>query len=289
VIAHLASDIWYDGGMECRAQDPSRLATPGEWSEFLAARLKYPAIVLFGRSRTYPVQVRPSPRPESGPPGVVVRMHSMFADAPVEVAESVASWIRSGKRARRASALLDSWIEERSSELPARTVRPERLRPRGQVHDLEILARALVTGPLSAEFGNGPPLPDLTWGRRGRSRTRRSLRLGSFDLEAGLVRVHPVLDQLAVPEWFVSYVLFHELLHAALPPVRGPHSRWVHHGAEFRRRERAYRDHGRALAWEEENLPRLIRSARTGIPIRVKTEAQGLFSFCALPEPQSVV
>ena len=34
--------------------------------------------------------------------------------------------------------------------------------------------------------------------------------------------IHPVLDQRSVPEWFVKYLLFHEILHAALPQL--------HHG-----------------------------------------------------------
>ncbi|MFT5052976.1 MAG: hypothetical protein ACI8QZ_004414 [Chlamydiales bacterium] len=256
--------------------------TAGEWSTFLESRLNYPVGVVFGRSRTYPIQVRPAKAGQPKQSTLVVRMHSMFADAPLEVAESVARWIRSGKRAQRASAMLDRWIEERSAELPARTVARERLVPGGDVHDLERLARELVAGPLAADFPDGTPLPHLTWGRRGRSKTRRSLRLGSFDLEANLVRLHPVLDQAAVPEWFVRYVLFHELLHAAIPPVRGKGARWVHHGPQFRRREHAYADHARALTWEEKNLPALIRSARADRPIAVKTRLQGfqrLFRF----------
>jgi hypothetical protein len=89
------------------------------------------------------------------------------------------------------------------------------------------------------------------------------------------VRIHPVLDQPAVPVWFVRYVLFHELLHAVLPPRRGRGSRWIHHGAEFRRRERDYADYARAIAWEDAHMPALIRSAKRGTPMRaVPAQAQ---------------
>ena len=76
------------------------------------------------------------------------------------------------------------------------------------------------------------------------------------------MRIHPVLDREAVPSWYVRYILFHELLHAALPSEPRPRERCIHHGAEFRRRERGYTDYGRASRWEKENLSRLIRLAR---------------------------
>jgi hypothetical protein len=40
-----------------------------------------------------------------------------------------------------------------------------------------------------------------------------------------VVRVHRVLDAHDVPEWFVRYVLFHELLHAELNEPCAPGAR----------------------------------------------------------------
>ena len=64
----------------------------------------------------------------------------------------------------------------------------------------------------------------------------------------------------------------HELLHAVHPPCRDGAGRWVHHGAEFQRRERAWPEYLPAVRWEQRNLPRLIRSARDGSALRVRTE-----------------
>jgi hypothetical protein len=62
----------------------------------------------------------------------------------------------------------------------------------------------------------------------------------------------------------VRYVLFHELLHAIHPPRRDENRRWIHHGREFRRRERAYPGYAVAIEWEKRHIPALIRSARRG-------------------------
>jgi len=75
------------------------------------------------------------------------------------------------------------------------------------------------------------------------------------------VRVHRVLDQDKVPAWFVRYVLFHELLHAALEEPRRA-GRRVLHGPRFRERERQYADFERAKRWELSHLDELIRAAR---------------------------
>lgn len=217
--------------------------------------------VVFNRARTEPVRwTWETPR---GPQGrIELRLHERFATAPLEVRTAMVSWIRSGKRARRACATLDQWIAEHIATLP-RKKRNERFTTTGDHHDLAALAEELYEGVFASDFPGPEGRPRITWGRRARSRSRGSLRLGSYDPEDNVVRIHIVLDRSSVPDWFVRYVLFHEILHAVLPPKPGPDGRrWVHHGPEFRRRERLYPDYQQALAWEELHLPRLIRAAR---------------------------
>ena len=90
---------------------------------------------------------------------------------------------------------------------------------------------------------------------------RRSIQLGCYVRESHIVRMHPVLDQRAVPEWFVRFVLFYELLHATMPTDVRPH------GPEFRARERAYPEYAAAVAWQKRHIDALIRSARRAGPM----------------------
>jgi hypothetical protein len=281
------------------------------WQEFLSAELRCPVRVVYTRARRTPIQVRPARAPtrdvrsrapgapgasglaarerstaastraapdrSSSARGLEVRMHSMFVAAPPAVHAAVASWIRSGNRAPRACALLDEWIHESLERLPKDSRRRVRLEARGRRHDLGAMMRELLVTELGAtELGNEiealPEKPRVTWGKSARSRTRHSLRLGSYDPESAIVRIHPVLDQDGVPDFFVRYVVFHELLHAVLPPRRGEGSRWIHHGREFRRRERAYADYERAIAWEKAHMTELIRSVRRSVPMRASNE-----------------
>lgn len=240
-----------------------------DWGAQLSRELGEPVEVRFGRARRQVLVYRPARR--AGEPSRL-QMNAFFRDAPPDIRHAVSRWLAVGRRARKASAQLDAWIAERSRELPPRRLpAPE---PRGQVHHLDELVRHVL--PHLPELDRAP-LPDITWGRRGRRRAKNSLQLGSFDPEARRVRVHPVLDQAAVPAWFVRFVLFHELLHAALPIERSTNGRLLHHGPTFRAREASYQDAARALRWERSNLPRLLRSASSGRPIAVIRPVGWLF------------
>jgi hypothetical protein len=85
------------------------------------------------------------------------------------------------------------------------------------------------------------------------------VKTGVYVQDARLIRIHPTLDRPEVPEFYVAAVVFHEMLHQAVP-AREVGGRRIVHGAEFRRRERAYPDHARAKAWEERNLGLLLSS-----------------------------
>lgn len=232
-----------------------------DWQAFLSAQLGCDVEVRYGRARTSVVRVvtRASVR--------VVHLNAVFAEAPANVRQALAGWLRSGRRARRATAELDAWIQQRVAALhverPARITRAAQ----GRHHDLAALAAELHASEFSDSFATARAFPRITWGRFASRRARRSLRLGSFEPLARIVRVHPVLDSPAVPSSFVRYVLFHELLHAVVDEGEHGRSRRVLHGPEFRRRERAFAGTSGALRWERENIDALLRAARARVPL----------------------
>ncbi len=134
------------------------------------------------------------------------------------------------------------------------------LRPQGVVHDLE----ALMALELSSAPDLDPAGCAITWGRRRRLRSpQRSLRLGAYAFEEGVIRMHPLLDDELVPAWFVGFVVFHELLHHHFGVVtRG--GRRVVHPRPLRVREAAHPRHGDAAAWERQHLAGLMRNGRLG-------------------------
>ena len=233
---------------------------PEAWSTFLTEAVGMPVEVTFGRARRQVLVAKPKGS------GWSLRLNAGFGQAPPEVRAAVAAWMANGRRARRASAVLDAWIQDLGQRLSQEPRPMPPLRPRGRAHDLGVLFGRVLAHDLSeAELARLSP-PALTWGRMTR-RARRSLQLGSYDADLNLIRIHPVLDQEAVPDWFVRFVLFHEVLHALYPPSRGRGSRVLHHPPEHVNRERQHPDWNRAEAWQRDRIGALLCSVRSGRPL----------------------
>jgi hypothetical protein len=244
-----------------RTDPASRELSPEDWERDLAREIGRPVRVSYGRATRDVLEARRR-RGE-----VFLRMNARFAAAPAAVRAAIADWVRSGRRAASAVRAIDAWVDEvfASREGARRRLRP--LEARGRMHDLAELAGELLERELRGDPRLASRPPEIGWGRRGARRVRSTLQLGTYDPLAHRIRIHPVLDQPRVPRFFVRAILFHELLHAAEPARRGRSGRWIHHDAAFRRREAAFADHARTLAWERANLAALLRSARSGADI----------------------
>ena len=241
----------------------AQLARSGElWSRSLTERLGLRVQVAWTRSRKTPLAMDVRRDRASGASLLELRLHPLFAEADDELREAVARWINAGRRATRACRAIDEYVEAR---LAATRPAPPRLVARGRVHDLDALADEVVREHFAHDW-DGAERPQVGWGRSA-SKARRGLRLGSYDPDSRSVRIHPVLDQEAVPRWVVAFVVFHELLQHRHPPRRDAAGRMVHHGSEFRAREAAHPQHAAMRDYERRWIAALVASARTGRPV----------------------
>ncbi|HEY1958713.1 MAG TPA: hypothetical protein VGH28_24020 [Polyangiaceae bacterium] len=186
--------------------------------------------------------------------GVVkARVHHMFLDAPPRVQDALVRYVREGDR--EASDLIGRYIESNTPRL-ARVSRHKRLVTQGHHHDLLATFQRL-----NDKYFGGTMNVLVTWGaRQGPPKSpRATIKLGSYAFQDRLVRIHPALDRRWVPRYFLEYVMFHEMLHHAMPATRGPGRRLLH-PPEFREREHEFRNYERALAWERAHLHRLLRA-----------------------------
>jgi hypothetical protein len=185
---------------------------------------------------------------------VHVRLSDLFAAAPPEVVRALAyilvSRILSRKppvaheRVYRSYALSPQVL--RASEL-ARRQRGRKLltSPHGKVYDLEKMFARLNRRYFEEQIEK----PTLTWSRR----QARSI-LGHHDAAHNTITISKTLDSSNVPEWFVEYILFHEMLHIKHPAslVNG---RRRYHTVAFRTDEQRFRRYREAQEW----LDRVVR------------------------------
>ncbi|HXO22504.1 MAG TPA: hypothetical protein VOA87_21495 [Thermoanaerobaculia bacterium] len=206
------------------------------------------------------LSVRPG-RGEAAP--IALRIHRSFSDAPDAVLSAVAAFVESKKGSDRAREALSVIREHFSRHRRPRTPKAQRpaLHPEGVTFDLRELR-----DEINRRHFEGRLAVAITWGKAGgspahRCRGRRArsttVQLGSYSYEDKLIRVHRLLDQPRVPRYVVEAVVYHELLHAAIPPEIRNGRRHVH-TPEFRRRERLFRDLDRAERWVERHLHDLV-------------------------------
>jgi hypothetical protein len=125
---------------------------------------------------------------------------------------------------------------------------------RGRFYDLEKMFDRLNR----IHFNGAMEKPTLTWSQR---RTRRIL--GHHDSVHDTIVISKTLDARDVPEWFVEYILYHEMLHIK-HPARIIDGRRYYHTNAFRTDERRYPRYEEAQLWLERiaHQRKSLRAAR---------------------------
>jgi len=191
-------------------------------------------------------------------PGALgVTLHGMFLDAPARVLKVLARFIHTPQprlRARVIRLYRETGLDRAGTATPG--VVPVTLRHKGVFFDLKS-----VYDRLNEEYFGGQLQVFITWGRRSAQPGRRSIHFGSYNWDRRLIRINPALDRFYVPGYFVDYIVYHEMLHAALGVRRDGNGRRSAHSREFHRKETAFRHFDRAREWERRNLRHFLRSA----------------------------
>jgi len=95
-------------------------------------------------------------------------------------------------------------------------------------------------------FDSSLAKPTITWSQR----KTRSI-LGHHDRVYETITISKSLDSPQVPEWFVEFILYHEMLHIK-HAARMINGRRYYHTAAFRADERRFAKYGEAQRWLEQ-------------------------------------
>lgn len=209
----------------------STARTREELAAFLNDRPPRPVRVVVTDNRVMMLSVRFETRD-----GVLVRLHKAYLQAPHDIWLALRAYIHT--RGRDAWRAVCDFARCITAEKPTRP-RARRLRMQGQVYDLrevrDEVNQTFFGGRLKSRIGWGVPRGPRQPGRR------RSIRFGAYHKEEDLVLINPRLDATDVPPEFIAYIVFHEMLHAAIPSTRRG-GKWVHHSREFRAFEQRFPD-----------------------------------------------
>ncbi|MBS0615989.1 MAG: hypothetical protein JSR58_05505 [Verrucomicrobia bacterium] len=111
------------------------------------------------------------------------------------------------------------------------------LRQEGKHHNLrDIYAR------INEEYFEGRLDLDITWYGNPSFKPKSRIVLGSYNSRLELIKIHRHLDQAHIPHHYVSFIVYHEMLHHVSPPIQKRGRRKVHHG-DFKQKEKVFADY----------------------------------------------
>jgi hypothetical protein len=213
-------------------------APPQDFSGWLSQQLSIPVRIAWTANRSTMVSCLRDRQTQ----GLQVRLHHMFQRADAPVWRALARYLDGDARA---TPVIDRFL----AAIAPRVAKAARaLRPQGRCHDLAAIAERL-----NHDFFARRCAARITWGRAN-PRRRSSILLGSYTRAENLIRIHPCLDQSFVPEYYLAWVVYHEMLHEAWGVEGG-----CNHPPEFRALESLYPDADRAAAWERQHIDRLLQ------------------------------
>ncbi len=171
-----------------------------------------------------------------------VRLHRMFLSAENRVLDEIVSFLKNRKGGM---SCFHGFVRENRERIPPKPPKKVPVKTLGRFFDLRELFHET-----NEEYFGGEIDAVITWGSRSPRYAVRKRTLGSYSERSNTIRINPVLDRKAVPRYYVAFVVYHEMLHAAMGMTLTGKRRSVH-SREFRKRERLFRDYERAMAWEQ--------------------------------------
>ncbi len=171
-----------------------------------------------------------------------VRLHRMFLSADEATLKEIGLFIRHGSGSMKG---FRAFLKKMSSAVRQKPPRYFSARTRGKCYDL-----CTIFERLNEEYFNSRLTSVITWGSWTTSRRAvRKRTLGSYCSNSNIIRINPVLDKDSVPDYYINFVVYHEMLHAAIGIMEKDGRRSVH-PRDFRERERLFRDYDKAIRWE---------------------------------------
>ncbi|MDR0305766.1 MAG: SprT-like domain-containing protein [Chitinispirillales bacterium] len=101
----------------------------------------------------------------------------------------------------------------------------------------------------------------IRWGQNASRTSYQTIRIDKDGNPFNLITISGVYDSPLVPEHVIYGLVYHEMLHIAIPP-RLVNGRRVVHGKDFKLAEKKYPFYDQWIEWERENMGGLLAKAR---------------------------
>jgi hypothetical protein len=181
-----------------------------------------------------------------------VSLHRMFLTAPQNIMEELACYF--SKEGNLISPNVKAFIEDNLKTIDySHTLNKGRLSHQGEVYNLQT-----IYNQLNREYFNNELRLAFTWFGKANQRNRSKVTFGLYQDSLKLIKIHKMLDNVEIPEYFVSFVMYHEMLHYVCPgfvDAKGIHHT---HNKAFKEKEAQFRYYALTQQWIQEHQANLF-------------------------------
>ncbi len=172
-----------------------------------------------------------------------VSLHRMFLSAPKNVMESLACYIDENQKFM--APPVKAFISEKRKSLDySHSIPYSSLHHQGDVYNLSEIYDAL-----NREYFNNSLDLKITWFGKRKNNNKNRITFGLYCDTMKLIKVSRLMDDRTFPDYVVSFVIYHEMLHHTCPPFINEKGLQSVHNREFKNRESQFKDFKKAKAW----------------------------------------
>lgn len=174
-------------------------------------------------------------------------LHRMFLEAPRNIMQELACYI-DGERDNIAP-VVKAYIEDNLKRFDYRDrVDPQQLYSQGNVYNLKN-----IYNDLNHSYFDGKLDLNITWYGKLVQRNRSRVTFGLYHEPLKLIKISRMLDNPSYPDYLISYVVFHEMLHDVCPAYVDEKGMHRVHSKEFKEREKEFKHFDLAQKWIKKN------------------------------------
>jgi hypothetical protein len=176
-----------------------------------------------------------------------VSLHRMFLKAPQNVMQELACYLRQENPV--ISPSVKAFIEDNLKKFDySHTINQRKLYQQGNVYNLQ-----KIYDEVNDEYFDKKLKLFITWFGKHNQRNRSRVTFGLYHDPLKLIKIHRRLDTPSFPAYFISYVIYHEMLHFVCPAYIDEKGLNRIHSKEFKKREIQFRHYDLAQSWIKEH------------------------------------
>lgn len=184
-----------------------------------------------------------------------VSLHRMFLEAPKNIMQALACYLNGEHK--KLDPSIKAYIEHNLQKLDySHELDLSQLEVKGRVYDL-----GKIYHQLNQQYFNDRLDLYITWFGDDRRKTCRRVTFGLYHDPLRLIKINRLLDNHYFPDYFVAYVIYHEMLHYVCPAYVDKNGFKHIHSKEFKESEQQFTYFKEARQWIRDNQNYLFNAS----------------------------